>query len=277
MPGTEPDIIVRRRHPGRWVAAILLLFALGWLVDAFARAPAIHWDRVGAYLFEPTIMQGLLITILLAILCQIGAMIVGVLVAVMRLSSNPVLSSFAAFYIWFFRGVPILVQLIFIYNLALVFPVLGIGIPFTPLWITGDTNLLINGFTAAVIGLSLADGAQVAEIVRAGILSVPHGQKEAAQALGFGPGRTFRRIVLPQAMRFIIPPTGNNFIQMLKATSLVSVIAGHDLLTAAQNISARTYEVIELLLVATAWYLLLVSIATLGQSRLERHFARGAR
>lgn len=265
---------MRRSHLGRWVAAVLIVGVVAALVGAFATAPAINWPAVRAYLFSRTILAGLAVTVELAVVCEVLAFALGVGLAVMRLSGNPVLSACTHAYAWLFRGVPLIVQLIFIYNLSLIFPQLSIGLPFTQFWYSADTNVVISGLTAAILGLTLSDAAQLAEIIRAGISSVPKGQSEAAMALGVGPGKILRRIVLPQAMRFIIPPTGNNFIQLLKGTSLVSVIAGSDLMTNAQAISARTYQVIEMLLVASFWYLVLVSIATYGQRRLERHFAR---
>ena len=276
-PSPAKERIVPRRRPGRWLAAACVLVALALLANAFASAKAINWSVVGRFISEGVILEGLRVTIELAIVAQIGACVMGVLVALARLSSNPVLNSMAYGYQWFFRGVPLLVQLILIYNLALVFPTLGIGIPFTPLWWSADTNAVITGFSAAIIGMSLADGAVMSEVIRAGILSVPQGQRDAARAMGLSSAQTMWRIILPQSMPFIIPPTGNNFLALLKATSLVSVIAGSDLLTNAQAISARTYQVIEMLLVATFWYLVLVSLATLGQHWLERYFARSQR
>ena len=271
------EIVIARRRPGRWIGALLVLLALALLVNSFATAKAINWNIVGRFISEGVILDGLRVTIELSILSQIGACTMGIIVAMMRLSSNPVLTTMAYGYQWFFRGVPLLVQLIFIYNLALIFPTLGIGIPFTPLWWSADTNAVITRFSAAIIGMSLADGAVMSEVIRAGILSVPPGQRDAARAMGVSSTQTMWRIILPQSMSFIIPPTGNNFISMLKATSLVSVIAGSDLLTNAQAISARTYQVIEMLLVASFWYLVLVSIATYGQHHLERYFARSQR
>ena len=270
----EPDVVVARRHPGRWAAAAVIMAALAAIIHAFAVAPSIEWSAVKSNLFHPTILQGLVVTVELAIVCELLAFLFGIALAVMRLSGNPVLFAFAQGYAWFFRGVPLIVQLIFIYNLSLIFPQLSIGVPFTHFWISADTNKVISGFSAAILGLTLADAAQLAEIIRAGISSIPKGQSEAAAALGVNGRNILWRIVLPQAMRFIIPPTGNNFIQLLKATSLVSVIAGADLMTSAQAISARTYQVVELLMVATFWYLLLVSIATVGQYHLEKYFAR---
>src|SRR5690349_6995057 len=194
----------------------------------------------------------------------------GIVVAVLRLSPNPVMSSLAWFYIWFFRGTPVLVQIFFWFNLAIILPYLGIG-PFT-----ASTNALITPVMAAIFGLGFNEAAYMAEIVRAGIISVEHGQTEAAQALGMNRGLVMRRIVLPQAMRVIIPPTGNETISMLKTTSLAFTASVTELFTRQQQIATATYDVLELLIVASIWYLVMTSILTVGQYYIERHFARGS-
>lgn len=179
-------------------------------------------------------------------------------------------------YVWFFRGTPVLVQLLFWYNISALYPRLSIGVPFGPDFVHGNVNPIITAFTAAILGLGLNEGAYMSEIVRAGLLSVDHGQTEAAQALGMTRGLALRRIVLPQAMRVIIPPTGNETIGMLKTTSLASTIALSELLRATQNIYSRTYQTIPLLIVASVWYITLTSVLSIGQYYLERHFARGS-
>jgi polar amino acid transport system permease protein len=200
----------------------------------------------------------------------------GVAAAVMQLSDSPVLRGAAGLYTWFFRGTPLLVQLIFWFNIGLVFPVIGIGVPFGgPMLVEWQANALITPFVAAALGLTINEGAYMAEIVRAGIRSVDPGQREAAEALGMSHRQILRRVVLPQAMRVIIPPTGNQFISMLKTTSMVSVIAGAELLTVAQRIYLGNFEVIALLVVASIWYVVLTSVASVGQHFLEKRFSRG--
>jgi polar amino acid transport system permease protein len=202
--------------------------------------------------------------------------VLGIILAVMRLSPNPVVSWVSWIYIWFFRGTPVLVQIFFWYNLAIVLPHIGLGIPGGPLLLQGSTNELIAPFMAATLGLGLNEAAYMAEIVRAGIISVEHGQTEAAQALGMNRMQVMRRIILPQAMRVIIPPTGNETISMLKTTSLAFVAAVPELFTRATQIASANFAVVELLIVASVWYLFMTSILTVGQYYLERHFARGA-
>lgn len=267
-PPTEQTVPLR--HPGRWAAAAVVLLLSGLLAQSFAVNENLAWPVVGHYLFDHVIMGGVLVTVELTVISMLIGIAVGTIVAVMRLSSNYVLSTIAWLFVWFFRGVPLLVQLIFWYNFALLFPHLGIPL----LGITENTNLLISGFTAAIMGLGLSEGAYMAEIIRGGILSVDEGQEEAAKALGMRRTRTLWRIILPQAMRIIVPPTGNRLISVLKNTSLVAFIAGGDLLTVATGIYSSNFEVIALLVVATCWYLALVSIASIGQHFLEVHFSR---
>jgi polar amino acid transport system permease protein len=223
------------------------------------------------------ILKGLQATIVLAVLAQITGIVLGVLFAVMRLSKNPVMSALSSFYIWFFRGTPVLVQLFFWFNgVPLVFHTFTIAIPFTDvtLYSTPMTSFMTT-FMAAFLGLALNEGAYMAEIVRAGIISVDEGQVEAASALGMTPTLTLRRVVLPQAMRVIIPPTGNEFISMLKTTSLASAITYGELLRRAGDIYSTNLEVVPLLVVASIWYLALTSVASIGQYYIERRFARG--
>jgi polar amino acid transport system permease protein len=193
----------------------------------------------------------------------------------MRLSANPLVSSASWFYIWVFRGTPVLVQIIFWSFIAALYPVLDIGVPFGPAFIHADANALVTPFLAAILALGLNEGAYMSEIVRAGLLSVDEGQSEAAHALGMRPMQVMRRIVLPQAMRVIVPPTGNETISMLKTSSLVSVIAYTELLYSAQLIYSRTYQTIPLLIVVSLWYLAFTSLLSIGQYHLERRFGRG--
>lgn len=201
----------------------------------------------------------------------------GIALACMRLSTNPILRAFAFLYVWLFRSVPPLVQLLFWYELASFYPQLSFGVPFGPAFVTANTAHMFSGLVAAFVALSLDVAAFSAEIVRGGILSVDPGQTEAAQALGLGRWRTFRRVVLPQAMPAIVPASGNMLIGALKATSLVSVIAVVDLLYAAQLVYNSNFEVIPLLLVASAWYVLLTTVLSVGQYYVERHYSRGTR
>lgn len=262
------------RHPGRTVAAVVVvLLALAALLQ-MATNSRFQWDVVGQYFTAQQILEGLGRTIELTALSMIAGIVLGVILAVMRLSPNRVLSYSSWAYIWFFRGTPLLVQIIFWFNLAALYPDFSIGVPFGPQFFHISANTLITPFGAAVLALSLNEAAYMAEIVRAGIISVDPGQNEAAQALGMTRLKTMRRIVLPQAMRTIIPPTGNQVISMLKTTSLVSVIALPELLYSAQIIYSRTYQTIPLLIVASIWYLIVTSVLTVAQYYIERHFSR---
>jgi polar amino acid transport system permease protein len=234
------------------------------------------WHEVGSFLFDSRIIHGARLTIELTVACMALGIVLGVILAVMRLSPNPLVSGGSWLYIWFFRGTPVLVQLLFWYNVAALYPKIDLGIPFGPAFIHADANSLITPFVAVLLGLGLNEGAYMAEIVRAGIISVDEGQTEAAQALGLTRLQTMRRIVLPQAMRVIIPPTGNETISMLKTTSLAYVIAYTELTGTAQIIYSQNYETIQLLIVISAWYLLLTSILYVGQYYLERYYARGS-
>jgi polar amino acid transport system permease protein len=232
---------------------------------------------IGRYFFSRPILSGLALTIELTVIAMAIGIVLGVAFAVMRLSPNPLVSSASWLYIWFFRGTPVLVQLFFWYDISYLYPRLTLGIPYllAP-FVHLNANTAITPIAAAILGLGLNEGAYMAEIVRAGILSVDEGQIEAAKALGLSRLSTMRRVVLPQAMRVIVPPMGNETISMLKTSSLASVIAVTELLKAAGNVYARTYQTVPLLMVASFWYLILTSVLTVGQYYLERHFARGA-
>jgi polar amino acid transport system permease protein len=257
------------RHWGQWISAVLVIAVVAGLIYSVAGNDNIQWSVIGQYLFQDTVLEGLFVTVWLTVLAMLTGIALGMLLAVMRLSDNRVLSTVSWFYIWLFRGTPVLVQLLIWFNLALFFPRLGVG----P--VAADTNQLIRPLVAALLALGLNEAAYMAEVVRGGILAVDPGQNEAAAALGMSRARTMRRIVLPQAMRVIIPPTGNETITMLKTTSLVLVVGAGDLLSRTSSIGARDFTVIELLLVASIWYLVLTSIASFGQYHLERRFARG--
>ena len=264
------------RHVGRWVAAVVVLAIAAGAVYTLASAPDMHWEVVRHYLSQRLILQGIVTTLELTVLAMLIGIVLGVIIAVMRLSPNPVVSAVSWFYVWFFRGTPVLVQIFFWYNLATVLPYIGFGIPFTTIHWQAPTNSLVAPFLAATLGLGFNEGAYMAEIVRAGIISVEHGQTEAAQALGMTRLLVMRRIVLPQAMRVIIPPTGNETISMLKTSSLAFVASVPELFTRSQQIASATFEVIELAIVASIWYLAMTSILTVGQYYLERYFARGS-
>lgn len=271
----EPIKAVPVRHPWRWVALAVIVVLIAMFINMVITNPLFEWGTVAKYFFDGTILKGVQATIVLTIAAMAVGIILGMILAIMRLSPNPILSTVSWFYIWFFRGTPVLVQLIFWFNLAALIPMLSIGIPFGPAFLSADTNEVITPFMAALLGLGLNEAAYMAEISRAGIQSVDEGQTQAATALGMTRSQTLRRIVIPQAMRVIIPPTGNETIGMLKTTSLVSIVTLPELLYSAQMIYTRTYETIPLLIVASGWYLILTSILTIGQYYVERHFGRG--
>ena len=276
--GRPEDIrAVPVRRPGRWVAAAIVLIVALALVRSVVDNPRFEWGIVGEYLFDGRILHGLRVTIELTAIAMGIGIVLGVLLAVMRLSPNWLVSGASSFYIWFFRGTPVLVQLLFWYNIAALYPKIGLGVPFGPSFIHADANSLIKPFTAAILGLGLNEGAYMAEIVRAGIISVDPGQADAAQSLGMTRLQTMRRIVLPQAMRVIIPPTGNETISMLKTSSLASVIVVTELLYAGQLIYSVNFKTIPLLITVSIWYIVCTSVLYVGQYYLERYYGRGAR
>jgi polar amino acid transport system permease protein len=275
----RPDDIqaVPVRRPGRWIAAVIVLIIAASIVRSVIINPNFMWGVVGHYLFDHRILSGLLKTIELTVLSMLIGILLGVVMAVMRLSPNPVVSGFSWLYIWFFRGTPLLVQLLFWGFIGALFKTISLGVPFGgPAIIHANSNTLITAFVAALLGLGLNEGAYMAEIVRAGMISVDEGQTQAAQSLGMSRLQTLRLIVLPQAMRVIIPPTGNETISMLKNTSLVIVLGSvFELLFSAQQIYAATYQTIPLLIVASIWYLAMTSVLYVGQYFIERRFGRG--
>jgi polar amino acid transport system permease protein len=254
---------------------VLLLIVVA--VHSVATNPRFGWGTVGDYLFDDRILRGLALTLELTVIAMVVGVALGVFFAVMRLSPNPLVAAASSFYIWLFRGTPVLVQILFWSFISALYPRISLGVPFGgPELLSGNANAIVTPFVAAVLALGLNEGAYMAEIVRAGILSVDEGQNEAAQALGMSRMQTMRRIVLPQAMRVIIPPTGNETISMLKTTSLVSVIATQELLYSAQLIYAVNYLQIPLLIVASLWYLTVTSVLSIGQYYVERRFGRGS-
>jgi len=276
-PGAREEYaVVHRHHVGPWLLAAVAALATAGLVYALATNPYLDWGVTAHYLFAGQILRGVVTTVELSIYSMILGVLVGVVIGVGRMSHNAVLSGLAFSYVAVFRSVPVLVQLLIWGNVGLIVRNVALGIPFTDVrFFSIQTNELIGPFTAAILGLALAEGAYIAEIVRAGIGSVDKGQREAASSLGMSSARSLRRIVLPQALRVIIPPLGNEFVTLIKGTSLVAVIAGGDLLTQAQNVAASNYRVIEMIAVAVFWYLVLVAVASVGQYFLERHYSRG--
>jgi polar amino acid transport system permease protein len=267
---------VPARHPGRWVASAVVLVLLAMLGHLLATNPNFGWKVVRRYLFSPLVRHGVVATIEITILAMVIGVLLGIVLAIMRLSKNPITSWVSWAYIWFFRGTPVLVQLLFWFNLNLLIKTFSIGVPFGPAFGSWKVNDLITPFIAAVLALGLNEGAYMAEIVRAGLLSVDEGQSEAAHALGMTRLQTLIRIVLPQAMRVVVPPTGNETISMLKTSALASTISVIELLRATGSISARNLETIPLLLVASLWYIFMTSVLTCGQFYVERYYARGA-
>jgi polar amino acid transport system permease protein len=273
----DAPVIVPVRHPGRLLSGVVVLAALASLAYKLGTVDKIHYPSITKYLFQRSILEGVATAVEIAVLSQLIGSVLGTVLATMRMSPNPVLSSVSWLYIWFFRGTPLVVQILFWYNglLYLLPRTITIGLPGMTLF-SGLTADLLTIFVAATLALALNEAAYMAEIVRGGILAVDAGQVEAAHALGMTRGMTLRRIVLPQAMRVIIPPTGNEFISMLKNTSLVVVIGQTELLGRTTAIYSQSGEVFELLVMASIWYLALTSVAYVGQYYLERRFARGS-
>ncbi|PXA68919.1 ABC transporter permease [Cryobacterium arcticum] len=256
-------------------AVVLVAIFVFFVIDAAFR-PAFDWPSVGKYLFDRRISMAALVTIELTVFSMVIAIILGVILAVMRLSPNPVVKSVAWFYLWIFRGTPVYVQLTIWGLISLIYTSIDIGLPFMTPWLSFSTTAALNTFTLAVIGLALNEAAYMAEIVRAGLLSVDKGQEEASIALGMSWSQTMTRVILPQSMRVIIPPTGNEVISMLKTTSLVTAVPfSLELFTRSRDISAETFNPIPLLIVASIWYLFFTSILMVGQYFLEKRFSRG--
>lgn len=266
--------VVPQRQYGIWIGTALALMLAGLIIRAFAVNPAFDWDTAFRYVLHPPILRGLGTTLLLTVLIMAVAIVIGTVVAIMRVSPSPILRAFAGVYVWFFRGVPALIQLIFWFNLSLLMREVSLTLPYFGTIFAVRTNDIMTPFLSAVVALSLCEAGYMAEIIRAGIKSVPSGQAEAASALGMPYRMILKRITLPQAMRFVVPPTGNEAINLLKTTSLVTFIAVDDLFYSAQSIYARTFETIPLLIVVAFWYLAVVSIMSIGQHFLERHFGR---
>lgn len=276
---TSPQAIdaIPLRHPWRWVAAVVIVILLALFVYGAATNEAYRWQVFGEFLFNERILLGVFNTLQLTVYSMVLAIVLGVILAVMRLSPNPVFRSVSWVFLWIFRGTPIYVQLTFWGLIPTIYKNIQLGVPFGPSFFHLDLQALSIPFLLATLGLALNEAAYMAEIIRAGISSVPEGQIEASTALGMSWGMAMRRTVLPQAMRVIIPPTGNEVISMLKTTSLVTAVPYTlDLYSiATREIAAREFEPVPLLLVAAAWYLVVTSILMVGQFYLERYFSRG--
>jgi polar amino acid transport system permease protein len=268
--------VVRLKHPWRVVVAVVLLALVAAFVLDAAEREAFDWPSVGKYVFDRRVTMAAGFTLLLTVLAMVIGVVLGIVLAVMRQSPNPVLKSIAWVYLWIFRGTPVYVQLVFWGLLATIYTSIDLGVPFMEPWVSFPTTALLNAFWLTVIGLALNESAYMAEIVRAGLLSVDPGQHEAATALGMSWGKTMRRIVLPQAMRVIIPPTGNEVISMLKTTSLATAVPfTGELYMRTRDISVEIFNPIPLLIVASLWYLAITSVLMVGQYFLEKRFARG--
>jgi polar amino acid transport system permease protein len=277
--GSDPEPIkaIPLRRPGRWIAAIVVGLLLALFVNGARTNEAYRWDIYIRYLFDARISAAAWNTIQLTILSMAIAIVLGVLLAVMRLSPNPVLKASSWGYLWIFRGTPVYVQLVFWGLFPSIYKQLDLGIPFVHQFVHIDLQGINAAFLFAVIGLGLNEAAYMAEIVRAGVNSVAEGQTEASVALGMTWSQTMRRTVLPQAMRVIIPPTGNELISMLKTTSLVTAVPySLELYGRARDISGANFQPIPLLMVAATWYLAITSLLMIGQFYLERYYSKGA-
>jgi polar amino acid transport system permease protein len=273
--GSYPTTVVKRRPYGQWVAIGVLLVLLAMLCHTLVVNDRFGWPVVAEFFFSEQILQGLRTTLWLTVLAMLIGVVLGTALAVARMSSNRVLSQTANGYIWFFRGTPLLIQLVFWYNLAALYPEMSLGIPFGPEFVSGETNALVSVYVAAVLGLGLNEAAYMSEIIRGALLAVDFNQTEAAHALGMTGSLTFRRIVFPQAVKILLPPTANQTIGMLKYTSLVSVLALPELLYSAQLIYSQNFQTIPLLIVVALWYLIVTTVLTFFQYLLEKRYGRG--
>jgi polar amino acid transport system permease protein len=276
------------RHPGRWIAAAVIALLIAMFVHMLVTNPVFQWGFMFDNMFSPAVLRGARTTLIMTVLAMVLGILLGIVVAVMRLSPNPVVSGASWAYVWFFRAIPRIVLLFFAANLGALYGTYDIGIPFDRqlmdlLGFSGDLrflgldgNQIFSGFTAGLLGLVLSEAAYMAEIVRAGIQAVDPGQTEAASALGMSRGKTLRRIVLPQAMRVIVPPTGNETIAMVKDTSLLAAVPVIvELFYQSYQFGQRSFQIMPGIVAATIWYLIVCSILMVGQARLERYYGRG--
>ncbi|GAA3751144.1 polar amino acid transport system permease protein [Spinactinospora alkalitolerans] len=292
-PGQSPPEPIRAvpvRYPGRWVAAAVILVLAAMFVHMLVTNDAFQWGFMLDNMFLPPVLIGVRTTLILTVLSMLIGIVLGIAVAVMRLSTNPVLSSVAWLYTWFFRAVPRLVLAVLFGNLGILYAQIEFGLPFDNYWmpllgLDGDARIFsvdartfLSGFMAGLLALALSEGAYMAEIVRAGLQSVDKGQTEAAQALGMNRSKVLRRITLPQALRVIVPPTGNETVAMLKDTALVAFVpVTSELFFQLSAIGARTFQLFPMLVAACLWYLAITSLFMIGQYFLERTFTKGDR
>lgn len=268
--------VVPRRHPGRWLVVILIVIVGLQAAQGVANNPNFHWDTYSTYLFSPFVLRGVGWTLLLTVISMAIAIPLALALVIMRENDNPILQGVAWFWVWFFRGTPIYTQLAFWGLFAVLFPTISVSIPFGPELLSVDSRWIVTPAVAAIAGLSFNETAYLSEIFRAGFRAIDRGQTEAAQAIGMTKAKIWTRILIPQAMRIIIPPTGNETIGVLKLTSLVLAVPFTlDLTFATNAIANRTYLPVPLLLVAATWYLLITSILMVGQYYLERYYGRG--
>jgi len=270
-------LLRERRRPLDWIVGGALGLLVIWVIWIFATNPAMAWDVVATYLFDKQVLAGLGVTLGLTAVAMTIGLVIAVVLAAMRLSNVPVAQAVSFLVVWLFRSIPLLVLLILVYNVGLIFPSFAIGFPDQQPWLSGNIQDLITPFAAAVMAFALHESSYSSEIVRASILAVPKGQLEAADSLGMSPWTRARHVIFPQAMRVAIPPLANNVVGMVKGTAIVAFIAVPDLLYSVQRIYNANYEVIPLLLVATIWYLVIVTLLTIGQAMLERRFGQSAR
>jgi polar amino acid transport system permease protein len=275
-PPPEPIKAIPVRHPGRWAAMAVIGVLVAMLVNSVVTNPNWAWDFQLENAFAPPVVRGVLTTLWLTVASMVIGVTLGVVLAIMRLSANPVLSGSAWCYVWVFRGTPVLVQLVIWGNLNSLYREISLGVPFGTALTTFQTRDLIPPIAAALLGLGLNEAAYMSEIIRAGIMSVDEGQGEAASALGLSRMQTLRRIVLPQAMRVVVPPTGNETISMLKTTSLVAYVPYVELFFQTSAIGSRTFRPFPMLVTASLWYLAMTSVLMVGQYYIERYYARGS-
>jgi polar amino acid transport system permease protein len=273
----RPEVIkaIPIRHWGRWISAAVIIYVAIALVVSLLKNPNTELSVIRQYLFASLVIHGWIVTLYVTFISMAVGIIGGTILAVMRLSANYILKGVSGFYIWFFRGTPVLVQILFWGYIGAEYPRVFVGLPFTHLVFGSFSANVIGGVVAGVLALGLNEAAYMAEFVRAGIISVDAGQTEAAESLGMSPTLTMRRVVLPQAMRVIIPAMGNETISMLKTTSLLLVIAAHELMTNVQIVYSQTFQQIPLLIVASLWYLFFTTLMTIGQHYLEAYFGKG--
>lgn len=264
-----------RKSARRLVIGIVLALATAYIIQDLLRNPVFQWSVVWSYLFNSEVLHGVLVTLEITVVSMLVATVIGLILVVMRMSKNITARWVSATYIWLFRAVPLLVQLILWYNVALLYKHVGIGIPTGKEFLSISTQSLVTPFIAAILAFGLHEAAYLSEVFRASLMSVPPGQAEAGRALGMTSSQAFRTVLLPQAARIALPPFGNHAINMLKSTALVAFISVYDLLYTVQQIYGANFEIVPLLMVATIWYIILVSVTSIGQMFLERRLSRG--